>query len=149
MNITSTCVDQITTDIWTSILGFEIRHINEGVRIPEEGHFLTGCVQITGDWEGSVTLCCPNALARHATSVMFEVSIDEVSKEEIQDAIGELTNMIAGNIKSLLPSNCCLSLPSVTEGTDYKLTVPGSVVVVSDGFECDGFPLTVTVLERE
>jgi len=149
MDFTTENIDQITTDIWTSILGFEIRHVPDGVQMPKQERFMIGCIQITGDWEGAVTLYCPEVLARRATATMFDMPPEGVSSEEIQDTLGELTNMTAGNIKTLLPANCHISLPSVAEGIDYRLTVPGGKVVMQDGFECAGKPLIVTILERE
>ena len=65
---------------------------------------------------------------------MFEMSEDEVSDDEMMDTLGELTNMAAGNINTLLPSGCTISLPSVAEGIDYKLTIPGGKVTCELGF---------------
>jgi len=149
MNFTTENIVQITTDIWTSTLGVEIQHVPDGVQIPKQERSMIGCIQITGDWEGAVTLHCSEALARHATATMFNMPSEEVSSEEIRDTLGELTNMTAGNIKSLLPANCYISLPSVAEGLDYRLTVPGGKIILQDGFECVGQPLIITILERE
>jgi len=110
---------------------------------------MIGCIQITGDWEGAVTLYCPEALVRRATASMFSMPSEEVSLEEMRDTLGELTNMTAGNIKSLLPANCYISLPSVAEGVEYRLTVPGGKIVMQEGFECAGQPLIVAIIARK
>lgn len=149
MQFTVEDIVQISSDIWTSILGFEISHIPEGVEIPVGRRSMIGCIQIAGDWEGAITLYCPESLARKAAASMFDMEAAEVSEAEIQDTLGELTNMTAGNIKTFLPPSCLISLPSVAEGTDYKLVVPGGKVVAHTCFECGGEPLMVNVLERK
>jgi len=140
---------KIETEIWSSILGLEIEHnLDDNVKIQPGVKSLIGCIQITGAWEGAVTVFCPEPLARKATSAMFEMPEDEVGAEEIQDALGELTNMSAGNIKTLLPEGCSLSMPSVAEGTNYKLTIPGGKVLIQTGFIHEDQPLMITVIQR-
>ncbi len=141
-------INRIITDIWTSILGFEIEYVPDGVLLPKGERSMVGCIQIAGEWQGAVTLLCPDSLVRKATASMFEMSEDEVSDDEMQDALGELTNMTAGNINTLLPPGCGISLPSVAEGVDYKLTIPGGKVTCQLGFLCEGEPMIAAVMER-
>ena len=47
---------------------------------------------------------------------MFDVEIEEVSPADVLDAVGELVNIVGGNLKGMLPSPTGLSLPSVTDG---------------------------------
>ena len=56
---------------------------------------------------------------------MFGMEPDEVSADEVADAVGELTNMVGGNIKSLLPEPSLLSLPTVSRGAPVRVRVPG------------------------
>jgi len=149
MQFSTDDIVHISTDIWTSILGFEIKHVPEGREIPPGQRSMIGCIQITGDWEGAVTLHCPETLARKATAVMFGLPEADICDEEVQDTLGELTNMTAGNVKTLLPSSCRISLPSVAEGTDYRLRVPGGKIMIQTGFECEGEALLVSVLVRQ
>ena len=72
---------------------------------------------------------------------------DEVSHEEMSDALGELTNMTAGNITSELLNDSSISQPSVTVGNDSS--IPGGKIARQLGFLCEGKPLLATVLEKE
>ena len=81
--------------------------------------------------------------------MMFGASEDAVSEEEVQDALGEVANMTGGSVKNTLTGRSELSLPAVTEGTDYTVTVPGSKLVSQVNFECEGEPLEVSILEKE
>lgn len=133
--------------IWTSVLGLDVnpgRPVTMGGGEPD---LLTGCVQITGAWRGAVTLDCSSDLAREAAAIMFGIEPRQVDQEQIQDAIGELTNMIGGNFKSLLPEPCQLSLPAVTEGTDYAFRVLDCRQVLRLSFACNDAPFQVTVAQ--
>ena len=57
---------------------------------------------------------------------MFAADPGSLSADEVSDALGELTNMVAGNVKALLPESCAISLPTVALGTNYKINVVGT-----------------------
>jgi chemotaxis protein CheX len=149
MQVAETDICEVVAGIWSSVLGLDIRRGAEPAPSREGSGFLTGCVQITGLWEGAVTLDCSAALARRTAAIMFGLEPDAASIAEIHDALGELTNMTGGNIKTLLPGPCQLSLPAVVEGTDYRVIVPGSHVVTQLAFECQGEPVKVTLLKGQ
>jgi CheY-specific phosphatase CheX len=138
---------QYTEDIWKSILDLDVKKIVEQYCPTEGESVLAGCVHISGEWEGAVTLDCPMELAQKITSIMFQLKDAEVTPDLIQDALGELTNMTGGNIKSLLPEPCYLSLPAVTR-TQYGLRVPGSELISNVTFQCWGYKFKVSVLKK-
>jgi len=147
---------QITADIWSTLLGLELRSAApeltaNGSADPDAqaaGRVFTGWILITGDWEGAVTLDLPSGLARRAGAIMFGGSPDDVADADIRDVVGELTNITGGNVKALVGGSCQLSLPAVTEGVDYLMSLPGSSVVNRVRLDCDGELLLVSVLER-
>jgi chemotaxis protein CheX len=106
-------------------------------------------VQITGDHEAAVTVQCSERLARSATAGMFGLEVDDVDDEDVSDCVGEVANMTGGNVKSALEGSCQLSLPSVTTGRDYQVTVRGSRVTGRVAFLCDGELLVVSLLQRD
>jgi CheY-specific phosphatase CheX len=131
------------------VLGLTVQRSSEGSLLPRKEPALAGCVQITGAWEGAVALHGSATLARQAASIMFGMNPEEATSEEVQDALAELTNITGGNVKTLLPEPCLLSLPAVVEGNDYTFRVPGSVPASCLAFECEGQPFLVTLLHRE
>ena len=98
---------------------------------------------------GAVAVHCAVDLARQVAALMFNMSPENTSIEEVQDALGELVNMTGGNLKALLAEPCYLSLPAVVEGHNYTLRIPGSALVSQVAFECQGHPFLVTLLEKE
>ena len=140
-------INDLVRDIWASVLGFEAEPAPPTVRVEEPR--LTGFVHIQGDWEGTVTVDCSVPLAMTAAAAMFGMEIDELAKEEIDDAWGEITNMTGGGIKSMLPGSCKLSLPTVIEGTGFTINVPGTRLVRDLSYTAAGSWMVVRVLERQ
>jgi chemotaxis protein CheX len=136
-----------TESVWDSILSLKVTRSEDNFCPIGKEDTLAGCVHIVGAWEGAIALQCPKPLARKAAAIMFSVKEENTTMEMIQDAIGELTNMIGGNIKSLLPSPCYLSLPTVAV-TDYNLHIPNTELITKVTFECQGLNFAVAVLKK-
>lgn len=157
METTDLAIDlpRIAGDIWAAMLGLELQDVPapaDPTTVP--GHdpterIVTGVVQISGDWQGAVTVQLSHAFARRAAGLMFGMDDDEVTDEEVNDTVGELANMTGGNVKSLLAGSCQLSLPSVTTGLDYQVSIPGTRTTDRRGLDCDGELVVLGLLERQ
>ena len=134
----------ITRDVWESFTGRTIEPADDQVR-PDGGDVTVGCVTVTGEWQGSVLLACPAQLARMAASAMFDLPEAQLDDGQVADALGELTNMIGGNIKSLIPGPSRLSMPTVTVGASSTVPMPGAALLGTVSLACEGLPLTVSV----
>jgi CheY-specific phosphatase CheX len=148
MHIAQDTIQDSVSTIWSSMLGLEAQPCPSRPHSATPPVFLTGCVQITGAWQGAVILDCPLELAKRAAAIMFDMPLDDINSLEIHDALGELTNIVGGNFKSLLPESCSLSLPAVTQGTDYAFRVLDSEVINRVGFQCENHPFVVTILKQ-
>ena len=74
-------------------------------------------VSVSGGWEGTVTVEVAQDVAHELTRRLLAIDdADEVGDEDVADAVGELVNMVGGNIKSLMPGPSVLTLPSVAAG---------------------------------
>ena len=95
-----------------------------------EGQTVTGCVHVSGEWTGSVFLSCDLEVAAAAAEAMFAADPGSLSTDEVSDALGELTNMVGGNIKSLLPAPepRCPSRPSPS-ARPGSVRIPGAVLL--------------------
>jgi chemotaxis protein CheX len=138
----------LTQYIWGATLNLEAVPHEHPVPPAPGGRTLDGVINITGAWAGALVLQVPEPVARRAACVMFEVEADSASLEDMQDAVGELTNMTGGNVKALLEGHCHLSLPAVVEGKDYSIRVPGSEAVTRVTFDIEGEPFVVSLLTR-
>ena len=103
----------ITQQVWSSFLDLELT-----ARPPGTAELatpaLSATLRISGAWQGAVVLECTADHAAAAAAVMFSTAPGSASQEQARDALGELANVVAGNIKSLLPAPSALSMPSVT-----------------------------------
>lgn len=138
-------ITEIVQMIWETVFGLPLE-VGSGGTLGSDPA-MTGSVQIDGAWEGAVMLQCPQLLASSLTARLFAAD-GPPPPAEIRDAMGELTNMIAGNLKALLPQPSRISLPTVAFGADYELTVVGTRPVETVSFVSQGSPLTVTLLQR-
>ncbi|MEO3937274.1 chemotaxis protein CheX [Dermatophilaceae bacterium Soc4.6] len=114
----------ITTDVWACFLGEEVYRVPESTPGLDDESVLAS-VGITGTWGGHVLLELPLAGAETAARRMLDV--ESVTENEIVDALEELSNMVGGNVKSLLPTPCHLGLPMVVQGAVAH--TPGSDTV--------------------
>lgn len=83
-----------------------------------------GSIGVAGFLTGSISVFLPKAIAQKAAAAMLMLDApDQLADEELVDAIGELTNMIGGGIKTELFQKAPLfdiSVPSVYVGEDLQ-----------------------------
>jgi chemotaxis protein CheX len=137
---------ELTGGVWESFLGMPAEPTAPVA--PGEGSYYTSWVHISGGWEGAVNLVLPEALARDAAAAMFGTTPDALTADELTDAVGELANIIGGNIKGMIDDPCTLSLPMVASGQRYSVAVPGTELVRSATLVAAGQTFTVAVHAR-
>jgi chemotaxis protein CheX len=124
--------------------------LDPGVVVPNgPGRHVTACVQFTGGWEGSVILECPENLGIEAASLMFAMDLADTTVSEMKDALGELANMIGGNIKPMLPGPCQISMPTVVDGVEFEVSLPGARRVQRVGLVSQGKGFAVAVYDKQ
>jgi chemotaxis protein CheX len=110
------------------------------------GDRMTSLVYLTGDWNGAVMLeCTPKQACQFAGRILC-MDPPETVDDDVRDVLGELANMIGGNMKSGMSTGVRLSMPSVMNGRDYDVRVCGSEVKERIAFQCEDGNFWVTVL---
>lgn len=141
----------ITADVWSAFTDLSVVPAGPPAMAGGEtpcGETAVGTVRVEGAWRGCVTVACPPSLARRAAAAMLASPADALDDGDVADALGELTNMIGGNVKSLLPAPSTLCLPTVTLGAAGPPAVDG-VLAHRTTMTCDDVPLTVSVWRTE
>ena len=85
---------------------------------------ITGMVGLAGTHKGVLAVHFPNEVALAVTSNFLGMDVGEVN-EDVQDAIGEIANMLGGNLKTILSDrgrDIQLSLPSTIFGDEYTFS---------------------------
>jgi len=100
------------------------------------GDRLTSAVHLAGDWNGALVLECDRGQACRFAGRFLSVDPPEAVDDVVRDVLGELANMIGGNMKCVLTRGIRLSMPSVVDGSDYSLRVCGAEVRERLAFQC-------------
>ncbi len=146
MHLSSDDVAQIIQEVWRSILDIDAKAVD--MHSTETNDAVAGSVGVTGATDCLISMEMGGDGARRFAATMFGMADDEASDDDIADGIGELTNMVGGNIKSLLPEPSTLSLPVVAQGKSPTLRVPGGKPLLEAGYIAGGFPMFLTVWNR-
>ena len=118
---------------WTDTTHLPIQAI-EVETLADSSELVIASVVFTGATQGSLTLATKEPLAKKVASIMFDCSIESVSYDDIKDSIGELVNILAGNMKSKYFGDSDLSKPLVMEGDDSVLAMLNTDVVFQTVF---------------
>lgn len=84
---------------------------------------VSGVIGLAGTCKGMLAIHTPDAVAKAITSSFLGMEVAEVD-DDVTDAIGELSNMLAGNIKMVLDEagkDVTLSIPSCIHGEEYSM----------------------------
>lgn len=108
---------------------------------------VTGLIGITGHSAGTISLTLSKGAILNIVNNMLHESYTEINND-IADAVGELTNMIAGQARMHLSQqglNFSASTPSVVVGKGLRLSHIGSSPVLAIPFSTQGGDLVVEV----
>jgi chemotaxis protein CheX len=102
-------------------------------------------VSISGSWTGHVVYASSEAAARKAAAAFLAMGEDEVSPEDIADVLGELANIVGGNVKAMLPQGALLSLPQVVLAPETATKYPNAQRISGLYGVWEGEPVSVSM----
>jgi chemotaxis protein CheX len=102
-------------------------------------------VSITGTWHGHLVYASSKDAAKKAAAAFLAMEPDEVSHEDISDVLGELANIVGGNVKAMLPAGCFLSLPTVVLAPDTASYYPAAERISGLYGTWDGEPVSISM----
>ncbi len=144
MNVNAEMVAQTVEAVFLAMMDLEVSP--GGATWAPANDQLTSAVHLSGAWNGALLIECDRQQACQFAGRFLSMAPPEAVTDEVRDVLGELANMIGGNIKSAVAPGLSLSMPSVTDGSDYGLRVCGSEVRDRLAFDCDDGPFWVTLL---
>jgi chemotaxis protein CheX len=110
---------QIVESVFATMMDLEVCAID--VPWSPADDRLTSSVDLHGDWNGFVAVECNRHQACQFAAKFLSVDAPATVDEDVRDVLGELANMIGGNIKSILAAGARLSTPLVMDGSSCKL----------------------------
>jgi chemotaxis protein CheX len=138
--IDTATVQAIADDVWTSLVGDG--EVLVPLPVPAPAVTVSAWVRITGPWCGAVVVTCDEQTARALTECLLRARPPAVIEpEDVDDALGELANVLGGNVKAALPGPSVLGLPET--GPTPPATRPDDLCRVDAQWR--GQYLTITV----
>jgi len=138
-------VSRIAADVFQTMLSLEIWPDSSAADLSVE--VVTAAVYFAGDWKGAVLIECTTSQAFEFTARLFSSAPPRHMNDDVRDAIGELANMVAGNLKSVLPGGVGISMPSVVEGKNYSLKICGGNLSTRLRFQSSSGPFAIILVE--
>ena len=106
-------------EVFATMIFMELEECSE----PEqkiEGDTLLGSITFKGNIEGCLSICCGMPCAKTIATNMLGLEPDEeISQDDINDAIGEVANMVMGIVKARIQDSVGglqVSIPTVVSG---------------------------------
>ena len=139
------------SDVFETMVFMAVEPATDERRI--QGPATQGIVSFTGPIEGCLTVCFSDACAAEVAANMLGLSRPNLlSPEMLDDAVGEITNMVMGTVKTATDmfGAVQISTPSIVHGRRLSHELSGrpnriDAVVMID----DRYPAELSLLWRE
>ena len=111
----------------------------------QPNHEISGLIGLSGKAKGMVVLSMSREVALNAAGTMLGTQLKEINAD-VADAVGELTNMIAGAAKAQLDHlEMSVSLPTVITGKAHCIDFPKHTKPICIPFDCKWGSVAVEV----
>jgi chemotaxis protein CheX len=118
---------EVAVNTFSSFVNCEVEPRHPFFLSPDKviGSDISGIIGISGLIRGSVVLSMYKNIAIKTTGMLVGSEPAELDGD-VTDAIGEIVNIIAGNIKAKIPDGekIVISLPAVIKGADHSIAWP-------------------------
>lgn len=114
-------LEQVVTTVFDTMVGLEVFPADAVGSPLEDG--LTGAIHLSGEWEGAILLHCSQQQACIFAGHFLRAQCVDLAPDIVRDVLGEIVNMIGGNLKSGVYRGLHLSMPTVVIGTDYTVQI--------------------------
>lgn len=108
-------------------------------------HELSAVIGVTGKVAGTIVVSMSHSAALGVLERMLGIKAPEINTE-VCDAVGELTNMIAGSAKSQLERlELSISIPNLISGSNHNVHYPSNVQPICIVFDSEIGPFAIEV----
>ena len=121
-------IQKSLVDTFETMLSMDLDYSQEASAITPGKKSLVASVHFAGEVVGVMSLHATWEFGRIIATAMLGVEEEKIiGDEEIKDVVGEITNIVAGNLKTDFMDSglsLVLSTPSITRGNDFKINPP-------------------------
>ncbi len=113
-----------TKDVFSTMLMVDLEHdeVIENKKCSIKSN-LTSMIGLGGGIRGVLAIHCPASVAKAITGTFLGMAVDELD-DDVKDAIGEIANMVAGNLKvsyAKMDINIELAIPTSIVGDSFSV----------------------------
>ena len=137
-------LETVVGSVFVTMMGLGVRPSIEPC--PGSDGMLTAAVFLTGEWVGAACVHVEPEQACAFAGHFLGMPVPPAVSDDVRDVMGELANMIAGNLKCTLAPGIRISVPSVTDGAEYSVHVCRAREVVCAGFDTDAGPFWISLV---
>jgi chemotaxis protein CheX len=132
--------------VFDTMLGMTLARGEPYLKDGEQTNYdISGVIGLSGEAKGMVVLNMSREVALGAAGKMLGETCTEINAD-VSDAVGELTNMVAGAAKAKIESlNMSISLPTVVKGESHCIVFPKNTRPICIPFNCTWGPVIVEV----
>ncbi len=141
-----------TIESFSTMIGIDIKP--DKIRLKDNAnttHDISGIIGLSGGARGAIALSFPRDCALDVVSKFIGEEVTDIN-EDVTDAIGELSNIIAGYAKKdLTEFSIQISLPSVITGQGHKVSDAKDVkaMIIPFVYENYTFDLGVALVSND
>lgn len=154
-SVFSTMLD--TNAALVSTMEVKSEDYGEGFRLPIDSDqtLIAGTVGFIGGLTGVIYIFMDLPMALKFTGRLLDLTCEEIEAEgheTVNDAIGELTNMIVGAFKNDLSNKgyeCRMTIPSILRGSNYTIEPTEDALRRIFKFDCEGSSFVIDILIKE
>ena len=148
---------EVTVNTFKEFVGIDISPRHPHFLDPDKGFEwdISAVIGLSGVVKGAVIISMKGDLAIKLTDLLTGAEHSEIDADVI-DAIGEINNIIAGNIKPKVPNGdrIVISIPTIIKGKEHSIAWPSKqtriLCIPHKAFDTDIFHLMVAIeLENE
>ncbi|MCL2441045.1 MAG: chemotaxis protein CheX [Treponema sp.] len=148
---------EVTVNTFKEFVGIDITPRHPHFLDPDQGFEwdISAVIGLSGVVRGAVIVSMKSDLAIKLTDMLAGEGHSEIDADVV-DAIGEINNIIAGNIKPKVPNGdkIVISIPTIIKGKEHSIAWPSKqtriLCIPHKAFENDIFHLMVAIeLEPE
>ncbi|MDR1870026.1 MAG: chemotaxis protein CheX [Treponema sp.] len=148
---------EVTVNTFKEFIGVDVTPKHPHFLDPDKGFDwdISAVIGLSGAVRGAVIVSMKTELAIKLTDLLAGPGHTEIDGDVV-DAIGEINNIIAGNIKPKVPNGdkIVISIPTIIKGREHSIAWPSKqtriLVIPHKAFKDDIFHLMVAIeLESE
>ena len=140
-------IEQTVATIFQTMLGLDVRSVTTAWSSEENP--VAATVHFTGGWSGVLVLQVSPSVACLLAARFLASDVPHEVDDDVRDVLGELANMIGGNLKCALAPGAALSIPEVIDDTEFSFRICAGTIRERQAFFCEDGVFRVLLIQHE